>query len=150
MHLDVLCVTREIRVIRTNAMEPESLTVSNTILTVAGMATGRVNVLVSVCRLGVKISDQSVMLLTDGHIQQEVGNFWGEFDGSVEGVDVVNKSMKTFFITGPNVGNIIGEAPPYPRQQGAASSICCSSLDMKRHAKEGAILVPMLVPKICR
>ena len=63
-------MTGEIRVIRTNATESESLAVSNTILTVAGMATGRVKVLVSVCRLGVKISDQSVLLLTYGHIQK--------------------------------------------------------------------------------
>ena len=34
------------------------------------VSAGRVKVLVSVCRLGVKISDQSVMLLTDGHIQE--------------------------------------------------------------------------------
>ena len=61
---------REIGVIRTNAAESESLAVSNTILTVAGMATGRVKVLVSVCRFGVEISDQSIMLLTDGHIQE--------------------------------------------------------------------------------
>ena len=60
----------EIRVIGTNATESESLVVSNTILTVAGMATGRVKVLVSVCRFGVKISDQSVMLPANGHIQE--------------------------------------------------------------------------------
>ena len=64
-------MTGEIRVSRTNATESESLAVSNTILAVAGMATSsRVKVLVSVCRLGVKISDQSVMLLADGHIQE--------------------------------------------------------------------------------
>ena len=63
-------MTGEIRVIRTNATESESLAVSNTILAVAGMATSRVKVLVSVCRLGVKISDQSVMLHADGHIQE--------------------------------------------------------------------------------
>ena len=111
-----------IRVSRTNATESESLAVSNTILAVAGMATSRVKVLVSVCRLGVKISDQSVMLLADGHIQEVnllVRNFWGEFDSSVEGVDVVNKTMKTFSITSPNEENIIDEAPPYPRTTGS-------------------------------
>ena len=87
------------------------------------MATGRVKVLVSVCRLGVKISDQIVMLLADGHIQEVdllVRNFCGEFNSSVEGVDVVNKSTKTFFITGLNEENIIGEAPPYPRRTGSS------------------------------
>ena len=85
---------REIRVIRTNATEFESLAVSNTILKVAGTAMGRVKVLVNVCRLGVKISYQSVILLMDGlqHIQEVyllVWNFWGEFDGSVERGDIL-------------------------------------------------------------
>ena len=59
-------MTRDIRVIRTNASESESLAVSSTILTVTGMATGRVKVLVGVCRLGVNVCDQSVMLLEYG------------------------------------------------------------------------------------
>ena len=116
----------EIRIIRTNATESESLAVSNTILTVAGMATSRAKVLVSVCRLGVKISDLSVMLLTDGHVKDVdllVRNFWGELHGSVEGVDVVNKSTKTFFITCPNEVNIIDEAPLYPRTTGSSVQI---------------------------
>ena len=66
MHLEVLCMTGEIRVTRTNATDSESLAVSNTILKVAGMGIGGVKILVSVCGN----SDQSVMLLTDGHIQK--------------------------------------------------------------------------------
>ena len=44
---------REIRVFKTNATESESLAVSDIILTAVGMATGRVKVLVTVCRLDV-------------------------------------------------------------------------------------------------
>ena len=86
MHVGVLCMMREIRVIRTNATQSENLVV-------AGMTTGCLKVLVYVCRLGVKISDQNVMLLMDGHIQEVallVRNFCGESDDSVERVDVVN------------------------------------------------------------
>ena len=36
MHLEVMCMMREIRVIRINAAESESLAVSNSILTVTG------------------------------------------------------------------------------------------------------------------
>ena len=38
----------------------------------------------------------------------------------MEGIDVINKSMKTYFITGPNEENIIDEAPPYPRKTGSS------------------------------
>ena len=33
---------------------------------------------------------------------------------------MVSKSMKTFFITGPNEENIIDEAPPYPGTTGSS------------------------------
>ena len=63
-------MTREIRVIRTNAVESMSLAISNAILTVMRMATGRVKILMGVARLGAKITYQSITLLTDGNIQE--------------------------------------------------------------------------------
>ena len=135
-----MCMMREIRVIRTNATQSESLAISDSIPTVTGMATCRVKVLVSVCTLGVKVSDQSIMFLADRHIQEvdllvrnlEVNLMvlWKELMSqwlikvwrlsSSRGQMQNTSSMKRHHING---------------RQGAASNIWCSSDFKSRHEK---------------
>ena len=43
-----------------------------------------------------------------------LGEIRSEFDGPVEGIDVVNECMEAIFLPGPDEENIVNVAPPNP------------------------------------
>lgn len=74
-------------------------------------------ILVSVCRLGVEIRGEGVILLSDGNIKEVdlvMRDFRCEFDGSVKGIDMVKESVKALFFSGPDEKHIIDVPPPNP------------------------------------
>ena len=70
-----------------------------------------------VCGFGVESSCDTIILFLYcdieevGFLQGEIG---GEFDGSVEGIEVVNEFKEGIFLPGPDAKIIIDVAPPDP------------------------------------
>ena len=107
----------KVRLIGTYTPQSEGLAVSYTSLTVSGVTTGSMEILMSVGGLRIQVSSKCVEVFPDGDIQKVgllEGVFPCEFNSAVEGIDMVKEGIQAATVPSPNEKHVIYVSPPNP------------------------------------
>ena len=103
-------MTEEVRGVRADLAYAEELTVGETLASVERVAGLKSEVVMGICAFGVKVNPQCAVRFKVNHGVEEGemggGDFEGELDGGVAGIEVVDKGKKSHEAMLPDKENV--------------------------------------------